>query len=328
MSFTALQDPVLYAIPVFVLFMALELLALRYLDDSEDPGAGAYELRDTRTNILMGLGSVAVNSLARIAALVGYAALYVLTPLRLDPHRWWTWVVVLLGVDLLFYLEHRSAHRVRILWAAHQAHHNSQRFNLSTAVRQKWNPWWELVVWVPLPLLGVPPWMIFTAFSFNLIFQFFVHTERIDRMWAPVEFVFNTPSHHRVHHGSDPEYLDKNYAGVLIVWDRMFGSYAEETHRPTLRADQEHRQLQPVPPAVPRVRRHRPRRPRRTQLAGQAGLRVRPARMDAGRQRGTRRCGRAGDGRGAGPVAVSRRRGCPAGTSRASPATARTRCRR
>ena len=232
MSFDALQDPVLYAIPVFVLFMALELLALRFLDEGEDPGAGAYELRDTRTNVLMGLGSVAVNGVARIAALIGYAALYVLTPLRLDPHQWWTWVVVLLGVDLLFYAEHRAAHRVRILWAAHQAHHNSQRFNLSTAVRQKWNPWWELVVWVPLPLLGVPPWMIFTAFSFNLIFQFFVHTERIERMWAPVEFVLNTPSHHRVHHGSDPEYLDKNYAGVLIVWDRMFGSYAEETHRP------------------------------------------------------------------------------------------------
>jgi sterol desaturase/sphingolipid hydroxylase (fatty acid hydroxylase superfamily) len=180
----------------------------------------------------MGLGSVLVNSGARVVALVGYAALYVLSPLRLDSHRWWTWVVVLLAVDLLFYTEHRAAHRVRILWAAHQAHHNSQRFNLSTAVRQKWNPWWELLVWVPLPLLGVPPWMIFTAFSINLIYQFFVHTERIDRLPPPVEFVLNTPSHHRVHHGSDPEYLDKNYAGILIIWDRMFGSYAEETHRP------------------------------------------------------------------------------------------------
>jgi len=86
---------------------------------------------------------------------------------------------------------------------------------------------------VPLPLLGVPPWLIFTAFSINLIFQFFVHTERIDRMWRPIEFVFNTPSHHRVHHAVDPDYLDRNYAGILIIWDRIFGSYAEETHRPT-----------------------------------------------------------------------------------------------
>jgi sterol desaturase/sphingolipid hydroxylase (fatty acid hydroxylase superfamily) len=228
-----LRDPVVFAIPVFALFMALELLSLRFLDDGEDPGAGAYEARDTRTNMIMGVGSLIVNGSARIFALVAYSALYVLTPLRLDAHRWYTWVFAILVVDLLFYLEHRAAHRVRILWAAHQAHHNSRRFNLSTAVRQKWNPWWELVVWVPLPLMGLPPWLIFTSFSANLIFQFFVHTERIDRMWGPIEFVFNTPSHHRVHHATDPEYLDRNYAGILIVWDRMFGSYAEETHRPT-----------------------------------------------------------------------------------------------
>lgn len=233
MSFAeTLRDPVVLAIPVFAGFMALELFSLRFLD-ADERGAGAYELRDSRASMLMGLGSLIVNGGARIGALIGYAALYVLTPLRLDPHLWWTWVVGFVAVDLLFYLEHRSAHRVRILWAAHQAHHNSQHFNLSTAVRQKWNPWWELVVWIPLPLLGMPPWMIFTIFSVNLVFQFFVHTERVDRMWAPVEFVFNTPSHHRVHHASDREYLDRNYAGILIIWDRMFASYAEETHTPT-----------------------------------------------------------------------------------------------
>ena len=232
MSFAeTLRDPVVAAVPVFALFMALEFLALRFLDEDER-GAGAYDLRDTRTNIAMGFGSLVINGAARLVALLGYAALYALTPLRLPADRWFTWVAVIVGVDLLFYLEHRSAHRVPLLWAAHQAHHNSQRFNLSTAVRQKWNPWWELMVWVPLPLLGVPPWLIFTSFSVNLVFQFFVHTERVDRMWAPIEYVFNTPSHHRVHHGSDPEYLDRNYAGILILWDRLFGSYAEETHRP------------------------------------------------------------------------------------------------
>jgi sterol desaturase/sphingolipid hydroxylase (fatty acid hydroxylase superfamily) len=227
-----LRDPVTYAIPVFVLFMALEIAALRYLDDEERQTRG-YERQDTRTNIWMGLGSLVVNGGARIVALLGYAALYVLTPLRLDTHQWYTWVGAILVVDLLFYAEHRAAHRVRLLWAAHQAHHSSQRFNLSTAVRQKWNPWWELLVWTPLPLLGMPPWMIFTTFSVNLIFQFFVHTEQIDRLWAPVEFVFNTPSHHRVHHASDPEYLDKNFAGMFIVWDRLFGTFRAETHRPT-----------------------------------------------------------------------------------------------
>jgi sterol desaturase/sphingolipid hydroxylase (fatty acid hydroxylase superfamily) len=181
----------------------------------------------------MGLGSLVVNGGARIAALLFYAWLYELSPLRLDTHQWWAWVYAILAVDLLFYTEHRAAHRVRILWAAHQAHHNSQYFNLSTAVRQKWNPWWELLVWVPLPLLGMPPWMIFLSFSVNLVFQFFVHTEKIDRLPRPIEFLFNTPSHHRVHHASDPEYLDKNYAGIFIIWDRMFGSFVEEKRKPT-----------------------------------------------------------------------------------------------
>ncbi len=233
MSFTQqLHDPIVFALPVFVLFIGLEALALRFVDD-DDAGAGRYERRDTRANLAMGLGSLAITGGARAAALIGYAALYVLTPLRMSSHQWTTWVATLLLVDLLWYLYHRASHRVRIMWAAHQAHHSSEHFNLSVAVRQKWNPWFELLFWVPLPLLGVPPWMIFTAFSVNLVFQFFVHTERVDRLPAPIEFVFNTPSHHRVHHASDRDYLDKNYAGILIVWDRLFGSYAEETHRPT-----------------------------------------------------------------------------------------------
>ena len=229
----SLRDPVTYAIPVFIVFIVLEAASLRFLEDEEPGRYRGYERKDSRTSMLMGLGSLFFSGGARVVALLGYSALYVLTPLRLDPHQWWAWVYGILAVDLLFYSEHRAAHRVRLLWAAHQAHHNSQRFNLSTAVRQKWNPWWELLVWTPLPVLGMPPWMIFTVFSINLIFQFFVHTERIDRMWRPIEFFFNTPSHHRVHHASDPEYLDKNYAGMLIIWDRLFGSYAEETHRPT-----------------------------------------------------------------------------------------------
>ena len=215
------------------MFIGLEALALRLLEDDLDAGAGRYERRDTRTNLAMGLGSLVITGGARGAALIGYAALYVLTPLRLDPHRFTTWIATLLLVDLLWYSYHRASHRVRIMWAAHQAHHSSQQFNLSVALRQKWNPWFELVFWVPLPLLGVPPWMIFTAFSINLVFQFFVHTERVDRLPSVLEFVFNTPSHHRVHHASDRDYLDRNYGGILIVWDRLFGSYADETHRPT-----------------------------------------------------------------------------------------------
>jgi sterol desaturase/sphingolipid hydroxylase (fatty acid hydroxylase superfamily) len=229
----SMHDPLIYAIPAFALFMVLELASLRFLDDEKAADYVGYEARDTRTNMLMGFGSLIVNATARIGALVGYTALYALTPLRLDVHRWYTWVFALLIVDVIWYSYHRASHRVRLMWAAHQAHHNSQRFNYSTAVRQKWNPWFELLFWVPLPLIGMPPWLIFTSFSVNLMFQFLVHTERVGRLPAAIEFVFNTPSHHRVHHASDPDYLDKNYAGILIIWDRLFGTYAEETHRPT-----------------------------------------------------------------------------------------------
>jgi sterol desaturase/sphingolipid hydroxylase (fatty acid hydroxylase superfamily) len=229
----ALDDPLTYALPVFIAFMALEIVSLRVLADEAPGEYRGVEYRDSRTSIVAGLGSLLVNGTARVFALVGYTALYALTPLRLDAHRWYTWVFVLLLVDLVWYLYHRASHRVRLMWAGHQAHHNSVYFNLTTAVRQKWNPWFELLFWVPLPLIGVPPWLIFTAFSVNLIFQFFVHTERIGRLPAPIEFVFNTPSHHRVHHASDKDYLDRNYAGILIIWDRMFGTFAAETHRPT-----------------------------------------------------------------------------------------------
>jgi sterol desaturase/sphingolipid hydroxylase (fatty acid hydroxylase superfamily) len=231
-----LQDPSLLAVPFFVLFIVLELVALKVLDDGEQDGPDAplmgYAAKDSRASLSMGLGSVVINGGARAAALLGYTALYAVTPLRLDPHDWWTWVIALLLVDLLWYSYHRSSHRIRVLWAMHQAHHSSVHFNYTTALRQKWNPWGELLFWVPLPLLGIPPWMIFFVFSLNLVYQFWVHTETIPKLWRPIELVFNTPSHHRVHHASDAEYLDRNYGGILIVWDRLFGTFREEQQRP------------------------------------------------------------------------------------------------
>ncbi|WP_337993954.1 sterol desaturase family protein [Actinomycetospora lutea] len=142
-------------------------------------------------------------------------------------------MLVVLGVDLGYYGHHRFSHRVRIAWAGHQAHHSSEFMNFGTALRQKWNPWFEFFFWLPLPLLGFAPWTLYAAFGVNLVFQFFVHTELVDKLPQPVELVFNTPSHHRVHHGRDPEYLDRNYGGILIVWDRLFGTFAAEQRRPS-----------------------------------------------------------------------------------------------
>jgi sterol desaturase/sphingolipid hydroxylase (fatty acid hydroxylase superfamily) len=230
------HDPVTYAIPAFFVLIVVEVLALRASARATTGGPAwrGYERRDTRASLLMGVGSSLIGTVWRAATLIFFTLLYDhVAPWHLRSDSWVTWVFVLLAVDLLWYAYHRFSHRVRVGWAAHQAHHSSGYFNLSTALRQKWNPWFEALFWLPLALLGVPPWMIYTAFSVNLLYQFWIHTERIERLPGWFEFVFNTPSHHRVHHGSDRLYLDRNYGGILIVWDRVFGTFQAEAHRPT-----------------------------------------------------------------------------------------------
>ena len=235
-----MRDPVLFAIPFFVLLLILEWTAARKLEhleadavDRPRPGSGAYLTRDSLASISMGLVSVATTAAWKTLALLGYATLYAyVAPWHLRVDQWYTWVIAILGVDLLYYAYHRIAHRVRLIWATHQAHHSSQYFNFATALRQKWNNSGEVLLWIPLPLLGLPPWMVFFSWSLNLIYQFWVHTERVDKLPRPFEFVFNTPSHHRVHHGMDEVYLDKNYGGIFIIWDRLFGSFQAELFRP------------------------------------------------------------------------------------------------
>lgn len=232
-----MRDPVLFAIPFFLLLLIIEWSAARKLehlvDETGRPSSGSHQARDSWASISMGLVSVFTMGAWKFLALLGYAAIYAyVAPWQLSAGQWYTWVIAIVGVDLLFYAYHRTAHRVRLIWATHQAHHSSRYFNFATALRQKWNNSGEILMWIPLPLLGVPPWMVFFSFSLSLIYQFWIHTERIGRMWAPFEFVFNTPSHHRVHHGMDPEYLDKNYGGILIIWDRLFGTFQRELFRP------------------------------------------------------------------------------------------------
>jgi sterol desaturase/sphingolipid hydroxylase (fatty acid hydroxylase superfamily) len=230
-----MHDPVMFAVPFFLLLLTIEWLSARRLarEEAERAPAGAYHRPDAWASIWMGVVSIFTSGVVNFAALIAYAALYVyVAPWQLPVDAWYTWVIGIVGVDLMYYVYHRMAHRVRFFWATHQAHHSSQYFNLATALRQKWNVSGDVALRAVLPLLGVPPAVVFASFSANLIYQFWIHTERIDKLWRPIEFVFNTPSHHRVHHGMDPEYLDKNYGGILIIWDRMFGSFQPEIFRP------------------------------------------------------------------------------------------------
>ncbi|MFF8960893.1 sterol desaturase family protein [Streptomyces sp. NPDC014894] len=220
-------DVVLWSIPAFVLLTAVEMASCRFRPDA---AAAGYGTKDSATSITMGLGSLLFDLLWKIPIVAIYTAVYELTPARV-PLLWWTLPLMLLAQDFLYYWSHRGHHVVRILWACHVVHHSSRKFNLTTALRQ---PWTSLTVWpfyLPLVACGVHPAALALCSSVNLVYQFWVHTERVGRLPGPFEYLFNTPSHHRVHHASQGGYLDRNFGGILIVWDRLFGSFAPETER-------------------------------------------------------------------------------------------------
>ncbi|MET0926237.1 MAG: sterol desaturase family protein [Solirubrobacterales bacterium] len=219
-----------YAIPFFVLLLVLEYLSFRQVR-AENEGLIGYDPRDTRTSLTMGLGNVAINFVWKFAVLAAYVAIYELTPLRLDPGDWWVWVLLFFADDFSYYWFHRISHESRGFWASHVVHHSSQHYNLSTALRQTWVPMTYFPFWLWMPAVGFEPWMVLLAQAWSLIYQFWIHTERIRRLPIWFEAIFNTPSHHRVHHGVNDQYLDRNYGGILIIWDRLFGTYEPEEER-------------------------------------------------------------------------------------------------
>ena len=221
-------DLTTYAIPAFALLVGLEVWWLS--SDRRRGGALGYERRDAVASVAMGVIStifVAAINLG-VLAIADWLWQWRITDLGTG---WAGWTVAVVGWDFLYYWQHRAEHEVRLLWACHVNHHSSQRYNLTTALRQPWTPWTHLLFYPPLALLGVRPWMILAAEGIDLIYQFWVHTEAVGRLPRWFELVFNTPSHHRVHHGSNPEYLDKNYGGILIVWDKVFGTFEPEVRR-------------------------------------------------------------------------------------------------
>ena len=224
-----MQDPILYAIPIFVISVVLEALwARRHAGDERIRG---YELKDAAASMSMGLLNVFVGAFVKLLlTLPLYGWLYEHRIANLGA-AWWGWIVLLFAEDCCYYWFHRIHHEVRLLWACHVNHHSSQYFNFSTALRQPLlTPVSGLVFWAPLPLLGFPVWMVLIAQSWSLFYQFWLHTEAVDRL-GPLEWFLNTPSHHRVHHGKNVAYLDKNHGGIFIIWDRLFGTFAPEAER-------------------------------------------------------------------------------------------------
>ncbi len=216
--------PTTLAAPLFVLAVIWEWWAVK-----SGHAGGRYETADAITSMAMGLGNVVVNTLTGLASLW---LMMLVWPYRVFdvPVTWWSFVLVFIAYDFIYYWKHRFAHRIRWFWMEHVTHHSSTHYNLTTALRQPWfGPFTGLILlgW-PMVILGVHPTYIFFVGGLNLIYQFWIHTEAIDKMPRWFEAVFNTPSHHRVHHATNPRYLDANYAGVFITWDKMFGSFVPE----------------------------------------------------------------------------------------------------
>ena len=217
---------ILYAIPYFTALLAIEWVTFHHTGDHDQ--AMGYEVRDTATSLSMGMGNLVINLGWKLVVVAIYSGVYELTPLRVPSDAWWAWVLLFFADDAAYYWFHRVSHEVRVFWASHVVHHSSQHCNLSTALRQTWVPMTYFPFWLPLALIVIKPWMIVLQQSISLVYQFGIHTERVGRLWRPLEFVLNTPSHHRVHHGSNQMYLDRNYAGILIIWDRLFGTFEPE----------------------------------------------------------------------------------------------------
>lgn len=215
------------SVPLFTISLLLEWWYWRR------QGIAKFDTRDSLANYALVLMQQTLGMLAKalfVFAALGWVQRHGFSLIIDDmQYAWWSVALCFVGVDFGYYWFHRASHRVRVLWAIHVTHHSSELMNLSVALRQPvLEHWVDWLFFVPLALIGWEPTLILMLYASNLIYQFFIHTEVVAKLSWPIELIFNTPSHHRVHHGTNPEYLDMNYAGVFIVWDRLFGSFIAE----------------------------------------------------------------------------------------------------
>ena len=208
------------AIPVFFLLIIIEYFYGRYV------GKNTYRLNDTVTSITVGMISrfPTMLNLGVQSVIFVYISSYLNMEL-LSVKNPFTWIIAFLLYDLSYYWMHRMHHEIKILWATHSVHHHGEDYNLATALRQTSTGWlWKWIFYMPMIILGVPGEVFITVAGVNLVYQFWVHTEHIGHLGF-LEKIFITPMNHRIHHAKNKEYIDANYGGVFIIWDRMFGTY-------------------------------------------------------------------------------------------------------
>jgi len=214
---------IVYAIPFFLLAMLLEFFV------ASAKNIKVYSTKDAFSSIAMGLGNVFIGFVSKLFVFAALYYVYENFRIFIVPITWWSFIILIFLDDFSYYWFHRTSHENRFFWASHVVHHSSKHYNLSTALRQTWTGgFYSFIFWLWLPLIGFHPGMIIFQMSISLLYQFWIHTELIQKMPKWIEFFLNTPSHHRVHHGSNPIYLDRNHAGILIIWDKLFGTFQPE----------------------------------------------------------------------------------------------------
>ncbi|MBC8172890.1 MAG: sterol desaturase family protein [Chitinophagales bacterium] len=214
---------IVLAIPVFFLLIGVEVI----IDKMKK--TGYYRLHDAISNMNAGIAEQVTGAFLKIFVVGIYIFIYErfrLTTVGTSPI---TWILLFVGVDFFYYWFHRFAHEINFLWGGHVVHHQSEEYNLSVALRQgAFQKFGSFIFYVPLAWIGFDPVMFIVVSQIQTLYQFWIHTKTIDKLPAPVEYIFNTPSHHRVHHGRNPKYLDRNHGGTFIIWDRMFGTFQKE----------------------------------------------------------------------------------------------------
>lgn len=221
-------NPVILAIPVFFILIGMEV-AYGYFKDRK-----IYRLNDAVTNISCGIVEQLTGVFAKVFTVAAYAFIYDNFRLFTLEDKWYWIVIAFIGVDFFYYWAHRMSHQVNLFWLGHVVHHQSEDYNLSVALRQStFQKMFTFYFYFPLAFLGFKTEWFLLMGAFNLLYQFWIHTEVIKRLPKWYEYLFNTPSHHRVHHGRNPKYIDRNHAGTLMIWDRMFGTFQQEEETPT-----------------------------------------------------------------------------------------------
>ncbi|MCC5921470.1 MAG: sterol desaturase family protein [Cyclobacteriaceae bacterium] len=234
-----LPNIIAYAAPVMISLVLIEWFV------SERRKKNYYDKKDTLAATAIGLVNLVITASLKLATFGIIIFFFNLVPWTI-PHTWWAYILCFIWVDFWRYWAHRIAHENRFWWATHVTHHNSKKYNWSVSFRLGWTQHIKVIFFIPIVLVGFDPIIFFICHQIAVLYQFWIHTEYIKKLPAPIEYIFTTPSHHRVHHANNEKYLDKNYGSTLIIWDRMFGTFMPEKERPSYGLTQQVNSYNPI----------------------------------------------------------------------------------